>query len=306
VTAAGSRSPHRRLFPSAIVVAYFALSMSGKKPTRRKASPSTAPRPTTEIAAELLAVIERDGAILKSEVGKRASRMQILEVFDALVSAGFEVSGRFVRRSLDAQLEERAREAPTPLRGLEKIVKGATAREIGSAADALVARRRAAFVVRGKDLLLTRPDAVVLDGRERERLAKVVTEIVSALRFATKHRASVLRSDLEDSLKPFLPASASPIATKPSRAALEDVASFVDEHREPSGLTSVPKLVRLLGGAAARDALHAELLRGARAGRFELRPESGMGRLSVEDASFCIPGPQGSRLSWVRRIEESS
>jgi hypothetical protein len=129
----------------------------------------------------------------------------------------------------------------------------------------------------------------------------VVLELAASLTLAEKKGGSLLRDHVEEALKPFLGAP-----TPPTAAALHDVASLVEAHRESSGLTFVPKLVRLLGGTSARDALHAELLRGARAGLFELRPESGMGRLSTEDASFCIPGPQGSRLSWVRRIDEGS
>jgi len=45
--------------------------------------------PTAEIAAGLISAIQRDGAILKTEVAKRSSRTQLLEVFDALVRAGF-------------------------------------------------------------------------------------------------------------------------------------------------------------------------------------------------------------------------
>lgn len=259
-----------------------------------------ASRATSEIAAELVADVERHGAIAKTEVAKRSARSQVLEVFDALTGAGLEVSGRFVRRPLEAQLEEAvARRGPLPLRGLEKLVAGATGRECTAAATSLVERGRLRLVVRGKDLLLARADAPVLDARARERLAAAAADLTALLRLASKKKASVLRSDIDALLAPVLPRPA-------EKSAPHDVSALVDAHREPSGLTSVPKLVRLLGGASAREAVHAELLRGARAGLFELRPESGMGRLSAEDMALCIPGPQGSRLSWVRRIEEPS
>lgn len=41
-------------------------------------------------------------------------------------------------------------------------------------------------------------------------------------------------------------------------------------------------------------------MEGVARGLFELEPESGMGRLSPEDAELCFPGPMGTRLSWVR------
>jgi hypothetical protein len=225
----------------------------------------------------------------------------VLDVFDALVRAGLEVSARFVRRPLETQILERLNGGPLSLRGLDKVVRGATARETAQMATSLVDRNRARFVVRGKDLLLARPDAPVLDTHAQQRLKAAVGALGASLALADKKDGCLLQSDVEDALRPFV-GSPAPLAS----AAIHDVASLVDAHREGSGLTSVPKLVRLLGGLSARDALHAELLRGARAGRLELRPESGMGRLSAEDASFCISGPQGSRLSWVRRIEGPS
>ena len=267
----------------------------------RQAKSKLTPIATAEIAAGLVSAVQRDGAILKTEITRRSSRTQVLDVFDALVRAGLEVSARFVRRPLETQILERLNGGPLSLRGLDKVVRGATARETAQMATSLVDRNRARFVVRGKDLLLARPDAPVLDTHAQQRLKAAVGALGASLALADKKDGCLLQSDVDDALKPFV-GSPAPLAS----AAIHDVASLVDAHREGSGLTSVPKLVRLLGGLSARDALHAELLRGARAGRFELRPESGMGRLSAEDASFCISGPQGSRLSWVRRIEEES
>jgi hypothetical protein len=254
-----------------------------------------------EIVTELVAAVEREGAVPRAAVTKRAPRKQLLVIFDALVGAGLELGAKFVRRPLDAQLQERLVGPPVPLRGLDKVVRGGTAGEVTEAAASLVERGRAQLVARGKDLLLARKDAPILDARARQRLKGVVKELGASLALADKKGVGVLRADVVEAFKPFFDA---PPAAPITAGTIGDVASLVEAHREGSGLTFVPTLVRLLGGAPARDALHAELLRGARAGRFELRPESGMGRLSVEDASFCIPGPQGSRLSWVRRIEE--
>lgn len=276
--------------------------MGGPRAARhRQAKSKLTPIATAEVAAGLVSAVGRDGAILKTEVTRRSSRTQVLDVFDALVRAGLEVSARFVRRPLETQILERLNGGPLSIRGLDKVVRGATARETAQMATSLVDRNRARFVVRGKDLLLARPDAPVLDTHAQQRLKAAVGALGASLALADKKDGCLLQSDVEDALRPFV-GSPAPLAS----AAIHDVASLVDAHREGSGLTSVPKLVRLLGGLSARDALHAELLRGARAGRLELRPESGMGRLSAEDASFCISGPQGSRLSWVRRIEGPS
>jgi hypothetical protein len=140
-----------------------------------------------------------------------------------------------------------------------------------------------------------------LDERTREKLAAAATALTVMLRLAARKDATLLRADVDAILAPF---TAERPRSAPETSA--DVTALIDANRESSGLTSVPKLVRLLGGAKVRAAVHAELLREARAGRVELRPESGMGRLSADDAALCIPGPQGSHLSWVRRIEESA
>jgi hypothetical protein len=121
-----------------------------------------------------------------------------------------------------------------------------------------------------------------------------------SLATAKKKRASLLHADVDQLLGALRARS-----VRLAQANSPDVEAEIARHQESSGLTSVPRLVRALGGARARDAIHAELLRAARAGRLELRPESGMGRLTPEDLALWIPGPQGSHLSWVRRIEES-
>jgi len=237
---------------------------------------------------------------------------QLLELFDALASAGLEIGSRFVRVPLEKQLEqllvERAASGKSPLvalRRIEKNLDGASSREARETVAHFVERGRAKLVVRDSEAFIAPPAIRILDPRAMERLAEIANTLLRATRAAARHDASLLTEDVERLLSPF----ASPKASDVRRAAgqsLQSVEALVDKHREASGLTSVPKLIRILGGASARAQIHATLLEGARSGRFELRPESGMGRLSQEDAALCIPGPQGSRLSWVRRIEEPS
>lgn len=273
-----------------------------RKVGRARPSKSVAAPSSGEVAAGVVSDVRRDGAVAKSVVTKRAGRANVLAVFDALTNAGLEIGARHVREPLEGQLAAAVRGGPLSLRGLDAHVRGATLAEAKSAALALVARGRLRLVARGKELAVTSVDSLVLDARTRERLAHAVDALVRASKLAAKHRASLLAADVEAAFAPFL----QPSSARAELRTIRDVAALVEAQKEPSGLTWVPKLVRLLGGEAAREAVHAELLRGARAGRFELRPESGMGRLSAEDAELCVPGPQGSRLSWVRRIEEAS
>jgi hypothetical protein len=65
-----------------------------------------------------------------------------------------------------------------------------------------------------------------------------------------------------------------------------------------SDLVPVFELVRRMGGSV--DTAKARILAAANEGRLELRPESGMGLLSKEDAALCLPGPRGSVLSTAR------
>lgn len=290
----------------------------GKKRQRRSPARRTARGAdgvdTAEVARAIVAAIARDGAIARSAVARMQKGDGQLALFDALSDAGLEIGARFVRTPLEAQLEALLRDPRAAgkdglidLRGLEKRLEGASSREARDTANALVERGRAKLVVREKQAFLARADARTLDPRTLERLGQAAEALVKATRFATKRRASLLAGDVERLLSPFVTSTSRANGTRSAPASsLQDVEALVDKHRELSGLTSVPKLVRLLGGASARGTLHAALLEGARAGRFELRPESGMGRLSAEDAALCIPGPQGSRLSWVRRIQEPS
>jgi hypothetical protein len=62
----------------------------------------------------------------------------------------------------------------------------------------------------------------------------------------------------------------------------------------------LPELVRSLADRAAPERVLAALDEVALDGLVELRPESGLGTLSSEDAALCLPGPQGSVLSYAR------
>lgn len=63
------------------------------------------------------------------------------------------------------------------------------------------------------------------------------------------------------------------------------------------GLAFLPDVVREMGGSALA---HPVLLRLAREERIELRPESGLNRLTPIQRALCPSGPQGSLLSWAR------
>jgi hypothetical protein len=130
----------------------------------------------------------------------------------------------------------------------------------------------------------------------RVTLTRAVTVRFTAEQYAQLSRAA---RAAKTGLSPYIREKATGMphatATRSSDAVLERI----------HGLTFVPELVRSveLEGVSVKAA-HEALLRLARERRIELQPESGVGRLTAEDLALCPPGPQGSRLSWARRLEE--
>jgi hypothetical protein len=93
-----------------------------------------------------------------------------------------------------------------------------------------------------------------------------------------------------------------PAAESPRRAGSSPLVDVLAREirrrsRETSLPIRVPDLLRATGTPVAEG--KRALIDGAALGLFELEPESGMGRLSGEDAELCPPGPMGTRLSWV-------
>jgi len=280
----------------------------GKSVKRPRAAPAD-PTALADAVAAVAKLVAEEGAIPKTALAKQGiPRAQVPEALEQLTAKGLEVAGKFIRVPLAKQLSSQLASAGLlPLRSIDSYVQGANKREATAAASELVAARRARFIVRSTELLLGAVETPALADRDLDRLESATAKLAAAIKLARRKGATLLRSDVEEAVRAFAPAPApapAPAAAKPT--VLRDIRASIDQHRESSGLTWVPKLVRALGGLPARDAVHAELLRGARAGELELRPESGMGRLSEEDAALCLAGPQGSRLSWVRRIEEKS
>ncbi|HPH66236.1 MAG TPA: hypothetical protein PLF40_10845 [Kofleriaceae bacterium] len=75
------------------------------------------------------------------------------------------------------------------------------------------------------------------------------------------------------------------------------LAALAAQVRGKPGPLHVPALLRSLGVSV--EVAQRALLAGARAGLFDLEPESGMARLSSDDAAWCPPGPGQTRLSWL-------
>lgn len=115
--------------------------------------------------------------------------------------------------------------------------------------------------------------------------------------------SAYVRAKLFTAPSPKPKVQASPPKAPPTRLQLLlDLAHELTDER--LGLVPVPALVRALREqhSLPTDAAHALLREASRAGLLELRPESGMGRISKADKVLCPAGPQGSVLSWARVI----
>jgi hypothetical protein len=70
------------------------------------------------------------------------------------------------------------------------------------------------------------------------------------------------------------------------------------------GLAFVPDVVRALARAVSVAEAIAALRDAAQGGIVELRPESGLGRLTTEERGLCVRGRDDILLSWARLSEE--
>jgi hypothetical protein len=285
--------------------------------TQKKRKAELSAEDIERLAERIVEETEREGIVALSKltslgVDKHAKAA----VLDALGKhAHVEVTKRAVRLPVRAQLASRLDAgAALAMKTIASAAAGATKKEITDAIDELVDAGDARLIVRGAEIAVVGRSLAALDDAALDRLDRALAELSKTIKLARKKKGTVLEADVASVLAPLVRATVNPTkangeTTQPasggSKPSVDDVLVFVERHREAtSGLTFVPTLVRALGHD--RDAVHAALLRAANAGMLELRPESGMGRLSAEDQMLCLPGPQGSRLSWVRRIDHEA
>jgi hypothetical protein len=286
--------------------------MAGKSPKTKRAEP--------ELAVLLQAArarLDLDGALKLTTVGTKATRDVLVS---QLVAQGFEVTKTMLRTPLDVQLTTAlSNGAFIPLKAVASHVMGATAAEAKQAVLALVAAGSAKLVLRSTEQVVVPSRTSVLSGAELARFA----EIAKLVAKTAKSGASLLRSDLEELLTKVLPdvslaashhekspqtlparhktAERAPLVEPPLVGRL---LSAVDATRDSrTGLSFVPTIVKQLRPELDAKAAAAMLVAAAGEGLLELRPEGGINRLSEEELSMCPPGPQGTRLSWVRRTE---
>lgn len=247
------------------------------------------------LATRAAALVAVHGAVPRSEW--KAFRPHLESLRPLLAEKGVELGATTIRRPLASQVTElfRAHEC-IAAKGLEKRVKGANAREVAAAVDALVSRKILVRVLR-KDGPGLAPAATEVVGRDAvANLTRRIAELQKLLKASTTKRLSLLESDVEALIGSLsTTGDAKPLPAERGPTLADEIARRVRATNLPM---RVPDLLRALG-APFDDAKRA-LVEGAARGLFDLEPESGMGRLSPDDALLCPAGPMGTRLSWVR------
>ncbi|XXY16750.1 hypothetical protein WME88_51795 [Sorangium sp. So ce216] len=239
------------------------------------------------------------------------------QLVDALVGRGLEVGEkgalRVPAREQAASLAQGG--ARLSWKAAQQRVVGVSAAERSSAlSDALtdgslylVVRTKVDTVVDGREDVLTQDEV--------KRLAKAHEALGAVLKLVQKKLSSkgplagvqktLLREDAAGVLEPF----SAWIGDSSNRKHLSEEAScemVVNEIRNleepPIPLVWVPDLVRNLAHRMSKQQVHGSLLAAQRRGIVELRPESGVNRLSPADAALCPPDPDGIPLSHARRL----
>jgi hypothetical protein len=269
------------------------------KPSRAKVPPDPG-----ALVAAAKAVLDREKAIPRSKVGPPSVRDRVL---DALRVEGFEVTAKVVRIPIEDQLRAVLRDGGyLAFNAISSHVRGATAAEAKQVAKALAESGRARRILRTTTETLVPVTADVVADKGLALASKRAADLARQLQNAARKGMGVLRSDVEQALDGVLPTNPRSGASRRPDSSLEldVVLRAVDAARDAKvGLSFVPKVVGLLSVNFGHATAQKALLEAASRGFVELRPEGGLGRLSEAERMACPEGPQGTRLSWARRIE---
>jgi hypothetical protein len=279
------------------------MSTRAAKPKARTKG-AAARVPSQEQIAENLAAARQalalEGAIKVTALRPPAARDTLLAT---LLAEGYEHAATWLRVPLRQQLATALKHgAVLSEKALKMHVRGATAKEFTALRAEALQRGDAFLVYRGKAVALAGKDAMVLDKDSLRGVRQALTELTVGLTMLVKAKnATLLAGDVAEAL-----AAAQAVVGKASAAistggsAMTAVLESVAAAREPSGLAFVPKVVARLTGELSVEEARAALLKAAELELLELRPEGGLARLNTAELAACLPGPNGTVLSWAR------
>jgi len=227
-------------------------------------------------------------------------------VVSKLVARGFELTRTNLRVPLPEQLRGAlAHGATIAISALPAHVLGASKPELKALVDQAVRDGVAHRILRGRVESVVGASTEVLSPEAARTLSRVLGELASALSKASKASGlKLLSADVREALEmaqKAVPKAAS--AKLASESAIARVLQVVDVMRDgKTGLSFVPQVVERLAESMDTQAATQALLDAAARDLLELRPEGGLARLSSAELALCPAGPQGTRLSWVRRL----
>jgi hypothetical protein len=262
-----------------------------------------APLDLDAMVARIDDLVRVHGAVPRTDL--RAFKRHLPALAARLTACGLEV-GSTVRRPLEAQLLDAVKQGFVPKKGLERRLAGASAREVQDAARRLVERGDLIEVVRESGPGFAGPSADVMEADDLGELLRCLTKVEKLVRRARPARGTrptLLRADVSGPLARWTETGRAAVVESVPRleSLMNEIRRRFRENRLP---IRVPDLLRATGTPVEEG--KRALVDGAARGLFSLEPESGMGRLSGEDAELCPAGPMGTRLSWVVAREEGA
>jgi len=194
-----------------------------------------------------------------------------------------------------------------PIKGLEKLVVGCTAKEVSSVVDEFVTVGLAHRILRTKAEWIVTASTDVLSVDEVSSLSRLVVEWAMRTKkvvAAKKRPITFWRNDIRALIEELTSMKNGPrrgveFDERDSRKLVE----MISGHLDPSvGLAFVPTVIEKSQLAVERA--HSLLLDLARSGKIELRPDSGTVRFTQAELQTAPAGPDGSRLLWARIDKE--
>lgn len=265
------------------------VEVEARPPDRLLRADSHPHNPTVDAVDAVEAWVERvraEGAVTtKTLLEGTSDRAALLE---ALSRQGLERGERHVRVPLLEQLEGLlAAEGEVLENGLFQRLAGTESKdEVAHAVEVALARGAAVRAIGAAGAVVLARTADVVPDDVAEALAVAVPDAHKRIKAAQKKGLPLHRSILE---------GLAPDAAGDLEAQLLEA---IGRRRGP--LVPIPELVREIGGPL--DAVHRTLFALAEGGRVELRPESGVGSLTEEDAGLCPRTPEGVCLSYLRLL----
>ncbi len=234
------------------------------------------------------------------KLGKLAAEARAAAT-SALLAAGFEVTDKGARVPLATQLATlvaAAGERGVALAVATNGLKGArNPAEKKAAIDGALASGALALAIEGKQSMLLPVSDALLSPAELDRLPSLLENLKQLVKATKakpgKPRPTIARVRWLAAIALDAAKQAPPSIETALRVALAAAPA-------PMGLVRVPEVVASLEASHARTALVAALDALARAGAVELRPESGLQRMSDEDRARCPIGFDGTPLSYAR------